>query len=216
MIVVLLGAPGSGKGVIGELLVRDFGFRRLSSGDMLRDHVRRGTPLGKKAKPYMDSGALVPDEMILTEPMIGAIRKEIGEAENLILDGFPRTVPQAEALAQMLAGQGKRLDAVLLIDVPEETLVRRLSSRRVCRKCNAIYNILTMPPKKEGVCDVCGGELYQRDDDQEATVRNRIAIYRKSTEPLVGYYDRNGSLRRMNGQGELDEVYARAREALGL
>ena len=187
------------------------GFKRLSTGDMLRSHLARGTQLGLEAKAYMDRGELVPDEIIL-----GMVAQELGGADRLILDGFPRTMAQAEALDAMLRQAGQTLDAALLLEVPEEVLVQRLTSRRVCRSCGAVYNLITMPPKKAGVCDVCGGQLYQRDDDTEETVRRRIEVYRSSTEPLIEYYRNKGLLRVVDGNASPDAVFDRVKEVLGL
>jgi len=205
--IVLLGAPGSGKGTQAERIAPAFGLPHISTGDILRGSVKAGTELGRTAKRFMDSGELVPDEVV-----IGIIRERLGEpdtAAGFMLDGFPRTLEQATALDEMLAGAGRALRFVLLIDVPEEELVQRLAGRRACRSCGRGYNVVFDPPKVEGVCDTCGGELFQRDDDNEDTVRNRLTVYRRQTEPLVGYYRGKGILATVYGGGRTpDQVFA--------
>lgn len=210
MKIVLLGPPGSGKGTQGERLERDLGFARLSTGDMLRKHVAEGTELGKRAKVYMDRGELVPDEMILD-----MIKKELNR-ENIVFDGFPRNIAQAEALEELLAEKGETLRAAVLIDVPDEEVVRRLIARRVCRNCGRIYNLITNPPETPETCDACGGPLYQRDDDAEETVRHRLRAHKESTEPLVRFYRERGRLLVVRGTGDPDAIYAEIRRALGL
>jgi adenylate kinase len=205
--IVLLGAPGSGKGTQAERIAPAFDLPHISTGDILRGAVKAGTELGRTAKRFMDAGELVPDEVV-----IGIIRERLGEpdtATGFMLDGFPRTLEQATALDEMLAGAGRGLRFVLLIDVPEEELVQRLAGRRACRSCGRGYNVVFDPPRVEGVCDVCGGDLFQRDDDNEDTVRNRLAVYRRQTEPLVGYYRDKGILATVYGGGRTpDQVFA--------
>ncbi len=204
--LVLLGAPGSGKGTQAEHIVERHAVPHISTGDILRDAVAKGPELGATAKRYMDAGDLVPDEVI-----IGIMRARLGEPDarrGFLLDGFPRTIEQAEALDAMLADDGRALTYVILLDVPEEELVQRLSGRRMCRQCGANFNVVFSPPTKEGVCDVCDGELYQRSDDNEETVRNRLGVYRRQTEPLIGYYERLSLIRRFFGGGRgPDDVY---------
>jgi adenylate kinase len=204
--LVLLGAPGSGKGTQAERIAARHDLPHISTGDILRDAVERGTELGSEARRYMDAGDLVPDEVI-----IGIMRARLGESDagrGFLLDGFPRTIEQAEALDAMLAEDGRSVSDVILLDVPEEELVQRLSGRRMCRRCGANYNVVFNPPQKEGVCDLCGGELYQRSDDNEETVRNRLQVYRRQTEPLIGYYEGRGLIRRFYGGGRgPDDVY---------
>lgn len=203
--IVLLGPPGSGKGTQGELLGEKLGYVRLSTGDMLREAVRNGTELGKKAKTYMDSGALVPNDLI-----IGLMKEKIAQAEGgVILDGFPRTVEQADALDQQL-----KVDLALNLDVPDEELINRLTKRRSCPDCNAVYHLIYNPPKVEGVCDKCGGKLYQRDDDKEETVANRLKVYRENTMPLIGYYEKKGVLVTIPGVGSIDEIYSQVEKAV--
>ena len=204
--LVLLGAPGSGKGTQAERIAPAFDLPHISTGDILRAAVKAGTELGATAKRYMDAGELVPDQVV-----IGIIRERLAEpdaARGFMLDGFPRTLEQARALDEMLDQAGRGLTMVLLIDVPEEELVQRLAGRRACRNCGKGYNVVFDPPKVEGVCDVCGGELFQRDDDNEETVRNRLAVYRAQTEPLIGYYRDEGILESVFGGGRTpDQVY---------
>jgi adenylate kinase len=212
--IVLLGAPGSGKGTQAERISPAFGVSHISTGEILRAAVKAGTELGMAAKRFMDAGDLVPDEV-----MIGIIRERLTEPDTVpgfMLDGFPRTLPQASALDDMLAGAGRALTLVLLIDVPDEELVQRLAGRRACRSCGRGYNVVFDPPKVEGVCDVCGGDLFQRDDDNETTVRNRLQVYARQTEPLTGYYRDKGILATVSGAGRTpDQVFADVEKVLG-
>ena len=211
--VVLLGGPGAGKGTQAERIVADYALPHISTGDMLRDAVARGTEMGRAAQQYMESGRLVPDEVV-----IGVVRDRLAEpdaAEGFLLDGFPRTVPQAEALDAMLAEAGRAITHVVLIDVPAEELVQRIAGRRSCAVCGKIYNVTYDPPKVDGVCDVDGGELTQRADDNEETVRNRIAVYEQQTAPLVEYYTDKGVLESAFGGGKApDEVYEQVGQIL--
>jgi len=203
--IVLLGPPGSGKGTQGEKLSDEFGYVRLSTGDMLREAVRNGTELGKKAKSYMDAGGLVPNDII-----IGLMKEKIAACNGkVLLDGFPRTVEQADALAEQLD-----VDLALNLDVADEELISRLTNRRSCPDCNAVYHLVTKKPKKDGVCDKCGAQLYQRDDDKEATVKNRLEVYRKNTMPLIDYYQKKGTLVTIMGVGSIDEIYEKVRKAV--
>ncbi len=207
MRLILLGPPGAGKGTQAKRLIERYGIPQISTGDILRAAVREGTELGRKAKQYMDAGQLVPDEVV-----IGIIRERLKEADcarGFILDGFPRTVPQAEALKGVLAELGQALDHVVSIEVPDEDLVERLTGRRTCRGCGAMYHVRFSPPKQDGVCDRCGGELYQRDDDREDTIRARLKVYHDQTAPLVAFYEGEGLLRRVDGVGSVDEIYGR-------
>ncbi len=204
-VIVLLGPPGSGKGTQGEKLSEELGYTRLSTGDMLREAVRNGTELGKKAKEYMDSGALVPNDLI-----IGLMKEKIAQAKGgVILDGFPRTVEQADALAEQLD-----VDLALNLDVADEELITRLTKRRSCPQCNAVYHLVYNPPKSEGVCDKCGSALYQRDDDKEETVTNRLKVYRENTMPLIAYYEKKGTLVTIPGVGSIDEIYSKVEKAV--
>jgi adenylate kinase len=208
--LILLGPPGAGKGTQAERLHEDFGIPHISTGDILRAQVTEGTELGKQAKRYMDAGELVPDDVI-----IGMITERIGVGDardGFLLDGFPRNKHQAEALDEALSGLGRRLTAVLLIEVPDEEVVRRLAGRRVCVKNPShIYHVDFDPPKHEGVCDQDGARLIQRDDDKEETIRKRLEVYHSQTEPLVQHYDDAGLLRRFDGRRSPDEVHAHIR-----
>jgi len=208
--LILLGPPGAGKGTQADRLVEDFALPHISTGDILRAQVAEETELGRKAKSYMDAGELVPDDVI-----IGMITERIGEGDardGFLLDGFPRNEQQADALAQALAGMERHLSGVLLVDVPDDEVVRRLAGRRVCVKNPThIYHLDFDPPKHEGVCDQDGSRLIQRDDDREETIRRRLEVYHAQTEPLVGYYDRAGLLRRIDGRRGADEVHAHVR-----
>ena len=208
MRLILLGPPGAGKGTQGERLARRFGVPRFATGDILRDAVRAQTPVGREARAYMDRGELVPDELV-TRIVGEALRREEASG-GFILDGFPRTVAQAEALDDVLESVGSRIDAVVYFDVPERELVRRLTGRRVCPRCGATYNLHAGPPKAEGVCDRCGGELVTRSDDDEETVRQRLRVYERSTAPLVDRYRRGGvEFHRVDGLGSVDDVQER-------
>jgi len=204
MRTVLLGAPGSGKGTQGVVLSKKFNIPQISTGDLLRAAVKAGTELGKKAKTAMDAGALVSDDIV-----IGLIRERLSEADaqnGYILDGFPRNIPQAEALDAMLDQLGQPLQGVVLLDVPFEELMQRLTGRRTCKDCGAIYNIYLSPPKNEDHCDSCGGELFQREDDNEETIGNRLKVYEEQTAPLIGYYESQSKLHSIAGTGDIDAI----------
>jgi adenylate kinase len=211
--LILLGPPGAGKGTQAERLREDFGLPHISTGDMLRAQVASGSELGIQAKRYMDAGELVPDEVI-----VGMIVQRISDTDagdGFLLDGFPRNETQADALAQALAGLDRRLTAVLAIEVPDDEVVRRLSGRRVCVKNPThIYHLEFDPPKHEDVCDQDGSRLIQREDDREETIRVRLEVYHRQTEPLIDYYDRAGLLRRFDGRRTADEVHDRIRATL--
>jgi adenylate kinase len=203
--IVLLGPPGSGKGTQGEKLSSELGFTRLSTGDMLREAVRNGTPLGLKAKEYMDSGTLVPNDLI-----IGLMKEKIAEVDGgVIFDGFPRTVEQADALAKEID-----VDLAINFDVSDDELIIRLTERRTCPDCNCVFHLKYNPPKKDGVCDKCGCKLYHRDDDTEETVKNRLKVYRESTFPLIDYYDKQGILVTIIGKGDIGEIFAQVEKAV--
>lgn len=212
MNLILLGPPGAGKGTQAKMLIDTFDIPQISTGDILRAAVKEGTPMGVRAKSYMDSGALVPDEVV-----VGIVRERLQKADcasGFILDGFPRTVPQADALKESLKSLNKDLTAVITLEVDTEVLVARLTGRRTCRQCGAGYHVAFDPPSKEGACDSCGGELYQRDDDQENTIRNRLQVYRDQTEPLVAYYEQDGLVVSIDGMQRIDEVKASILAAL--
>jgi len=213
MRLILLGPPGAGKGTQAKLFAGRLGAPQVSTGDILRQAVADGTDLGRKARSFMDRGALVPDEVV-----IGIIEERLRKpdcAHGYILDGFPRTLRQAEALTQTLGAIRAPLDCVLSVEVPEDDLVRRLSGRRVCRGCGQMYHVEATPPRQAGVCDKCGDTLYQRDDDKEETIRHRLRVYREQTEPLTAYYDQTGLLARIEGRGSIEEISQRIARALG-
>jgi adenylate kinase len=204
MNIVFLGPPGAGKGTQAKILIERYGIPQISTGDMLREHRAKGTELGKKAQEYMDKGQLVPDEIIL-----GMVKERLSQPDcqkGFILDGFPRTVAQAEALDKLLSEMGKKLDFALALIVPDDLLVERLTGRRTCKNCGMMYHIKYKPPKVEGKCDVCGGELYQRPDDNEETVRNRLKVYHEQTAPLIEYYKNKGILREIDGSKSIEEI----------
>ncbi len=212
MNLILLGGPGAGKGTQAKKLIEEFKIPQISTGDMLRAALANKTELGLKAKEYMDKGALVPDEVV-----IGLIEERLAKPDatsGYILDGFPRTVPQAEALDSVLGKLGQKIDHVLSIDVDNEELVKRLSGRRTCKDCGAMYHVMFTPPAKEGVCDKCGEDLYQRDDDNETTVRNRLKVYADQTFPLIEYYRNQSLLREIEGTGSIDEIYGRIKKVI--
>lgn len=215
MRIVLLGGPGSGKGTQAKKLTDVYGIPQISTGDIFRAALKEGTPMGLKAKTYMDKGELVPDGVV-----VGVVEERLTKPDldkGYMLDGFPRTIPQAEALDKMLNGQGQSLDHAVLVDVPDEELLKRLTGRRTCRNsdCGKMYHVMFNPPKKEGVCDACGSELYQRDDDSEATCRERLTVYAEQTAPLVDYYDNKSLLRRVQGVGPIDEIFGEIKKILG-
>jgi len=202
VIIVFLGPPGAGKGTQAKLLSQRMGFLHLSTGDLLREAVKSQTLLGKKAKEYMDRGELVPDELI-----VQLIEETMPKDGNVILDGFPRTVNQALALEEMLRVKGEKISKVLFFDVPDEVIIDRLSGRRVCSKCGAVYHVKYNPPKVEGVCDLCGGSLVQRDDDREEVVRKRLEVYRKQTQPLIEFYQERGIIYKLDAGKGVEELF---------
>lgn len=199
-VVILLGAPGSGKGTLAAELAKVPGIVHLSTGDLLRGAVRAGTPAGVEAKGYMDSGNLVPDALIAR--MVGDYLSENAALSTVLLDGFPRNVAQAEMLSDLLKDNGVMLRCALLLEVPDEVVVRRISGRRVCPKCGAGFNVDTLPPKTEGICDACGAGLIIRKDDAPETVRHRLEVYAEQTFPLIAYYKERGLLRTVDGAGD--------------
>ncbi len=207
MKLILLGAPGAGKGTQAKKIVAEFGIPQISTGDILRKAVADGTPLGMEAKKYMEAGKLVPDDVV-----IGLMKERLQNDDcksGFILDGFPRTVEQAESLRGFT-----EIDAVISIEVDMDSLVERITGRRSCPKCGAVYHIRFNPPKREGVCDVCGSTLIQREDDREETVRKRLDTYVRQTSPLIEYYAKKGTLKAVNGNGSIDEIYNSIRTIL--
>lgn len=212
MEIILMGPPGAGKGTQAIRLVEQYGIPHISTGDMFRKAIREGTELGKQAKSFMDKGALVPDEVT-----IGIVRERLQEddcREGFLLDGFPRTVAQADALKDMLAANGRSIKAALNVEVDREPLVERLTGRRVCRTCGATYHVIFNPPKEEGKCDLDGGELYQRSDDSIETVENRLKVYDSQTAPLIKYYCEEGLLKAVDGSRTMDDVFSEIVEVL--
>lgn len=212
MRLIFLGAPGVGKGTQADLIAAKFGRPKISTGDILREAVRNKTPMGLEAKACMDQGRLVPDSVV-----VGIVKDKLSEpacAKGFLLDGFPRTVPQAEELAAMLKARGLQLDRVINVSVPREDVVRRLTGRRSCPKCQAVFHIEFAPPKRAGFCDRCGGELMQRSDDKRETVENRLAVYEEQTAPLIAYYRQRGLLSDVDGAGTVEQVQQRVVELL--
>jgi len=202
MRVILLGPPGCGKGTQAEIICKNFEIPHISTGDILRDNVKRGTEIGSRAKSFMDSGCLVPDEII-----IGMIKDRFSEDDcknGFLLDGFPRTIAQAEALDKLLKKMKIHIDYIINIDVPDENIINRISKRLSCSNCGDVYNLMFKKPKKEMVCDSCGFKLHQRDDDKEEVIRNRLEVYRKQTAPLIQYY--NKKIMNVDGQQSINEV----------
>jgi adenylate kinase len=213
MNLILLGPPGAGKGTQAKMLIDRFDIPQISTGDILRAAVKEGTPMGAKAKAFMDAGALVPDEVV-----VGIVKDRLQKpdcSKGFILDGFPRTVPQADALIESLRELGKDITSVVSLEVDTEALVARLTGRRTCRQCGRGFHVSFDPPNTDGVCDACGGELYQRDDDREATIRNRLQVYHDQTAPLIAYYEQDGLVAAIDGMQEIDVVRADILAALG-
>jgi adenylate kinase len=213
MNLVLMGLPGAGKGTQAEKIVETYGIPHISTGDMFRAAIKEGTPLGRQAKEYMDRGDLVPDEVT-----IGIVRERLSKDDcqkGFLLDGFPRTVAQAEALENILAELNRSIDYVIHIQVDKDILMERLTGRRICKNCGATYHLVFNPPANSGVCDKCGGELYQRADDNEETVANRLEVNVKQMQPLLEFYEKKGYLRHINGQQDIEKVFADIRELLG-
>ena len=207
MRLIFLGLPGVGKGTQAEKVEKELNIPQISTGDILRENVRADTELGIKAKTYMDDGKLVPDDIIIK--MMKSRLDDADCSNGFILDGFPRTIEQANALESIT-----HIDKVIFIDVPVKVLIARLSGRRSCKECNSVFHLLYKPPKKQGICDECGGELYQRDDDKEKTIKNRIKTYNSQTKPLVKYYKKKNLLVVINGNGTIEETSNKVEKAL--
>jgi adenylate kinase len=211
--LVLMGLPGAGKGTQAERIVENYGIPHISTGDMFRAAMKEGTELGLQAKSFMDKGELVPDEVT-----IGIVRERLSKEDcqkGFLLDGFPRTVPQAEALENLLVDLNKKIDYVININVDKELLMERLTGRRICKECGSTYHLVFNPPAKEGVCDRCGGELYQRADDNAETVQNRLDVNIKQQEPLLTFYELKGYLRTIDGQQDINKVFTDIEHLLG-
>ena len=213
MKIIMLGAPGAGKGTQAKKIAEKYGIPHISTGDIFRANIKGGTELGLKAKTFMDQGKLVPDE--ITIGMLMDRIKDADCANGYVLDGFPRTIPQAESLTAALAAQGEAIDYAVNVDVPDENIITRMSGRRACLSCGATYYIQFNPPKKEGVCDTCGSALVLRDDDKPETVKNRLAVYHEQTQPLIDYYQKAGVLKEVDGTQDLNKVFADIVEILG-
>ena len=211
--LLIVGPPGSGKGTQGERIIAEYGIPSISTGDIFRKNISEGTELGKKAKGFMDKGELVPDSLVVD--LVVSRLSEDDTKDGYLLDGFPRTQAQAEALDAILNEKGDVIDHVIYISIPDEELIARITSRRVCTKCGKTYNTRSFPTKNEGVCDVCGGEVVQRSDDTPETARNRIDVYNQQTMPLVGYYRDKGLLTEFDGVGSADDIFGRIRSLLG-
>lgn len=212
MNIVLLGPPGAGKGTQAKKIAEYYSLPHISTGDILRENISNNTTLGIKAKLYMSRGELVPDELLIT-----IIRDRLSKpdcSKGFLLDGYPRTVPQADALQMILTESNKKLDAVLNIEVEGEELIKRLSGRRVCSSCSASYHIMFNPPGKDEICDICKGKLYQRDDDKPDAIRNRLIVYKRQTEPLIEYYNKKGLLRSVDGGKDIPRIFEEIKKIL--
>ena len=212
MKIIMLGAPGAGKGTQAKMIASEYQIPHISTGDIFRSNIKNGTELGKKAKEYMDQGLLVPDSLTC-DLVVDRIAQD--DAKNgYVLDGFPRTIPQAEALTEALKARGEAIDYAIDIEVPDESIVTRMSGRRVCLGCGATYHIKYNPPKAENVCDTCGGELVLRDDDKPETVQKRLDVYHEQTQPLIDYYTKAGVLKELDGTQDIDVIFEQIKELL--
>ena len=205
MKIIMLGAPGAGKGTQAKLIAEKYGIPHISTGDIFRANIKEGTELGKEAKEYMDKGQLVPDELTV-RILLDRVSKD-DCANGYVLDGFPRTIPQAEVLDNEVAKLGDKIDFAIDVEVPDEDIIRRMGGRRACLKCGATYHVEHIPPKKEGICDTCGSELVLRDDDKPETVKNRLNVYHKQTQPLIDHYSKQNILRTVDGTQDMNAVF---------
>lgn len=206
MKIIMLGAPGAGKGTQAKKIAAKYEIPHISTGDIFRANIKNGTELGKKAKTYMDQGLLVPDELVV-DLVVDRVNQD-DCTKGYVLDGFPRTIPQAEALDAALEKMGQKIDYAIDVDVPDENIINRMSGRRACVDCGATYHIVYAPTKKENICDNCGGGLILRDDDKPETVKKRLDVYHEQTQPLIDYYTKAGALRTVDGTIDIDEVFA--------
>ena len=206
MKIIMLGAPGAGKGTQAKMIAKEYGIPHISTGDIFRANIKEGTDLGKEAKTYMDAGQLVPDELTV-KILLDRVAKDDCK-DGYVLDGFPRTIPQAEVLDEALTKLGDKIDFAIDVDVPDENIVRRMGGRRACVTCGATYHIEHVPPKSEGICDTCGSELILRDDDKPETVSNRLKVYHDQTQPLIDFYTKKGVLKSVDGTIDMMDVFA--------
>lgn len=213
MKIIMLGAPGAGKGTQAKLIAEHYNIPHISTGDIFRANIKNNTELGKKAKEYMDKGLLVPDELTC-DLVVDRISQE-DAANGYILDGFPRTIPQAEVLTEALNKRGEAIDYAIDIEVPDEFIIKRMSGRRACVGCGATYHLIYAAPKKENTCDKCGQSLILRDDDKPETVQKRLEVYHDQTQPLIDYYSKAGALREFDGTKDIDEIFSAIKELLG-
>ena len=212
MKIIMLGAPGAGKGTQAKLIAEKYGIPHISTGDIFRANIKEGTELGKEAKQYMDKGELVPDELT-----VRILLDRVGRDDcknGYVLDGFPRTIPQATVLDNEVAKLGEKIDYAIDVEVPDENIIRRMGGRRACPKCGATYHVEHIPPRKEGICDTCGGELVLRDDDKPETVKSRLEVYHKQTQPLIDHYSKQNILRTVDGTKDMNEVFANIEKLL--
>ena len=214
MKIIMLGAPGAGKGTQAKKIAAKYGIPHISTGDIFRANIKNGTELGKKAKTYMDQGLLVPDELVC-DLVVDRVQQDDCK-KGYILDGFPRTIPQAESLDKALQAIGEKMDYAIDVEVPDENIVKRMGGRRACVGCGATYHLVYAPTKKEGICDVCGGELILRDDDKPETVQKRLGVYHEQTQPLIDYYKNQGILREVDGSVDMEDVFKEILNILGV
>ena len=213
MKIIMLGAPGAGKGTQAKKIAAKYGIPHISTGDIFRANIKNGTELGKKAKTYMDQGLLVPDELVV-DLVVDRVNQD-DCTNGYVLDGFPRTIPQAEALTEALEKMGQKVDFAIDVNVPDENIVKRMGGRRACVTCGATYHMVYAPTKKEGICDTCGGELILRDDDKPETVTKRLGVYHEQTQPLIDYYTKSGTLKEVDGTIDINDVFAAIVKTLG-
>lgn len=213
MKIIMLGAPGAGKGTQAKKIAEKYEIPHISTGDIFRANIKNGTELGKKAKTFMDQGLLVPDELVV-DLVVDRVQQD-DCSKGYVLDGFPRTIPQAEALDEALAKLDQKMDYAINVDVPDENIIRRMGGRRACVSCGATYHLEHIPPKKEGTCDVCGNELILRDDDKPETVKKRLDVYHTQTQPLIDYYTKKGILKDVDGTVDMKDVFGAIVDILG-